>query len=63
MTIQIATATEEQGVVSEELNRNVINITNASEEVTSGAKQMAEACNELNSLAAQLHSVVSKFQV
>ncbi|MGL4191073.1 MAG: methyl-accepting chemotaxis protein [Vibrio sp.] len=63
MTIQIATATEEQGVVSEELNRNVINISNASEEVTSGAQQMAQACNELNSLANQLHNVVSKFQV
>lgn len=63
MNIQIATATEEQGAVSEELNRNVVNISNASEEVAAGAKQMAQACNDLNLLATQLQEVVHKFQV
>lgn len=48
MNIQIATATEEQGAVSEELNRNVANISGASEDVATGAKQMAMACNDLS---------------
>lgn len=63
MNIQIATATEEQGAVSEELNRNVVNISNASEEVASGATQMAQACNELNHLATQLQDMVRRFRV
>lgn len=63
MNILIATATEEQGAVSEELNRNVTNITEASEEVAMGAKQMAMACNDLNHLATQLQDVVRKFRI
>ena len=63
MNIQIATATEEQGAVSEELNRNVVNISNASEEVATGATQMAQACNDLNHLATQLHEMVGRFKV
>ncbi|GCF90612.1 methyl-accepting chemotaxis protein [Shewanella sp. M-Br] len=63
MNIQIATATEEQGAVSEELNRNVANINEASEEVATGAKQMAMACNDLNHLATQLQDVVRKFRI
>lgn len=62
MNIQIATATEEQGTVSEELNRNVVNISNASEEVSIGAKQMAQACNDLKTLANQLQDVVGRFR-
>nr|WP_279010187.1 methyl-accepting chemotaxis protein [Aeromonas jandaei] len=63
MNIQIATATEEQGAVSEELNRNVVNISHASEEVASGATQMAQACTELNHLATQLQEMVRRFRV
>ena len=63
MNIQIATATEEQGAVSEELNRNVVNISHASEEVAAGATQMAQACNELNHLASQLQDMVRRFRV
>lgn len=63
MNIQIATATEEQGAVSEELNRNVVNISHASEEVAAGANQMAQACNDLNHLATQLQDMVQRFRV
>jgi methyl-accepting chemotaxis protein len=63
MSIQIATATEEQGAVSEELNRNVVNISHASEEVVAGATQMAAACNDLNQLATQLQEMVRRFRV
>ncbi|MCH7370845.1 methyl-accepting chemotaxis protein [Aeromonas sp. MR16] len=63
MNIQIATATEEQGAVSEELNRNVVNISHASEEVVAGATQMANACQDLNLLATQLQEMVRRFRV
>ncbi|PJG60741.1 methyl-accepting chemotaxis protein [Aeromonas cavernicola] len=63
MNIQIATAAEEQSVVSEELNRNVVNISRASEEVNEGAAQMTEACNGLNKLAAQLQDIVRRFKI
>lgn len=63
MNIQIATATEEQGAVSEELNRNVVNISSASEEVSTGAKQLVQACQDLNTLASQLQDVVGRFRI
>lgn len=49
--------------MSEELNRNVVNISNASEEVAAGAKQMSQACHDLNHLATQLQDVVRKFRI
>lgn len=63
MNTQIATATEEQGTVSEELNRNVVNISQASEEVAQGANQMSIACSELSHLSTQLQCMVQKFKV
>lgn len=63
MNIQVAAATEEQQSVSEELNRNVTNISNASEEVALGAGAMVQTCDELNSLATLLRNVVNKFRV
>ncbi|MGL5671882.1 MAG: methyl-accepting chemotaxis protein [Plesiomonas shigelloides] len=63
MNTQVAAATEEQGVVSEELNRNVVNIRNASEEVVLGAGTMAQTCDKLNHLATHLRDVVNNFRV
>ena len=63
MNVQIATATEEQGAVSEGLHRNVANISHASEEVVEGAKQMSSACYDLNRLAIQLKDGVRKFRI
>lgn len=63
MNIQIAAATEEQGVVSEELNRNVTNISHAADDISDGASQMAQACTDLSHLSSQLFSIVGKFKV
>ena len=59
---QIATATEQQEVVSHELNVNITNVNGAAQEVAEGAKQMAQACNELNQLAVQLQEMVRRFR-
>ncbi|MDM5129532.1 methyl-accepting chemotaxis protein [Aeromonas piscicola] len=63
MNIQIATTTEEEGAVSEELHRNVANISHASEEVVEGAKQMSSGCYDLNRLYIQLKDGVRKFRI
>lgn len=62
MNNQIANAAEEQTAVAEEINRNISNISHVSEETSIGAKNTAEACNELLELANQLRSTVGNFR-
>lgn len=63
MNIQIATATEEQSAVTEEVNNNIVNISLVAESSTEGAMQIAEATEELNQLAFNLQTLVSRFKV
>lgn len=63
MNIQVSTAAEEQRVVTEELNRNALNIGKASEEVTKGTDKIAHACEELNDLALRLQEMVQRFRI
>ena len=63
MNTQIATAAEEQSSVSEEINRNVINIHAISEETTMGAEQTSAASAELARLGEQLQMLVGQFKV
>jgi len=63
MNTQIATAAEEQSSVSEEINRNVVNIA---DEVTSSEQISGENNNTVGSLAAlasQLNAQVSQFKL
>ena len=41
MTAQIASAAEEQGAVAEEINRNVVNISQVAEQTAAGSRQTA----------------------
>ncbi len=63
MSSQIASATEQQTAVSEELGGNVLRITQAASEVTEGAVQTTQACEDLSSLANQLHVMTSQFKL
>lgn len=63
MNTQIAAALEEQATVSQELNKNIVSISNASDEVSSGAEQMNQACAELASLANKLYAISQGFKV
>jgi methyl-accepting chemotaxis protein len=63
MTIQIASASEEQSAVAEEINHNVVNINNVSEESAVGATQIAQSCEELARLAEHLKKVSERFTV
>ncbi|MFB2863289.1 methyl-accepting chemotaxis protein [Aeromonas sp. MdU4] len=61
MNTLIATATEEQNAVTEELNRSIVNIHNAADENAQGADQIAQACVELSKLASTLHHMTQRF--
>ncbi|MGR8932485.1 MAG: methyl-accepting chemotaxis protein [Gammaproteobacteria bacterium] len=62
MNNQIANAAEEQTAVAEEINRNISNISHVSEETAVGAKNTANACNELLELADKLRTTVRSFK-
>jgi len=63
MNMQIATATEEQSAVTEEINNNIVNISQIAENSTEGAKQITDATNELNQLAFNLQALVGRFKL
>jgi len=62
MNIQIASATEEQSSVSEEMNRNVINISQASEQNAANTHEGLERFVELENLMTELQSLVVQFK-
>jgi methyl-accepting chemotaxis protein len=62
MNTQIASAAEEQSAVSEEINRNVVNINDVADQVTQSAQQTAVAGSELAQLANDLQVMVSRFK-
>ena len=63
MNIQIAGAAEEQGKVAEEINRNVINISQVAEQTVTGADQSSAANERINGLAEQLKGLVGRFKL
>ncbi|KEA62557.1 Methyl-accepting chemotaxis protein I (serine chemoreceptor protein) [Marinobacterium lacunae] len=62
MGVQVAAATEEQSAVSEEMNNNLLSITQASEATVSAANTVAASSEQLKALAQQLQSEISRFQ-
>ncbi len=63
MNTQIAGAAEEQSAVTEEINRNVANISLIAEQTSNGADQTAQASEDLARLASQLNDLVAQFRV
>jgi len=63
MNTQIATASEEQSSVSQEIQRNVINIQTIAEETAEGAEQTSQASEEVANLGKQLNVLVGQFRV
>lgn len=61
MTTQIASAAEEQTAVAEEMSRNIVNITEASESTVEGSRQTTETTEHLKSLSERLHGVLADF--
>ena len=61
--IQVASAAEEQSLVSEEINRNVNDINDLVIQVSAAAEQTAVNSRELASLADHQQQLVCRFKV
>ncbi len=63
LNTQIASAAEEQSSVAEEINRNIITISQVGQQTSQASQQTMVASEELARLAARLQNVVSQFRV
>ena len=61
MNTQVATASEQQSAVAEEINRNVVAINDASHSTLGNARRTAEASERLSGLVSNLQSMVKQF--
>jgi len=61
MNTQIASASEEQGAVAEEINRNIHKISQIAEGSAGGAKQITSVSAELSGLAGRLKQLTQGF--
>ena len=62
MNIQIATASEEQSAVSEEINQNVVNISHVADENALASNRLSDSSKELEQLTLELKKLVSQFK-
>ena len=62
MNAQIASAAEEQSAVAEEINRNIMNISQLAEETAEGSEQEAKAGKALAELAEEMKGIVNQFR-
>ncbi|GIU10024.1 methyl-accepting chemotaxis protein [Shewanella glacialipiscicola] len=63
MNSQIATAAEEQNAVSEEINTNIVNISNAAEQTAEGANTSSQQSENLANMAKRLSVLVQEFRI
>jgi methyl-accepting chemotaxis protein len=63
MNTHIASAAEEQSATADEMNRNIVNISQVSEQTASGSEQTTLAANELAQLANELQQLISQFKI
>jgi methyl-accepting chemotaxis protein len=63
MNIQIASAAEEQTSVSDEINRNIVSISQVADRSAEAAHAMTAATDGLNGLSGQLRELMARFRV
>lgn len=62
MSNQIASAAEEQRAVAEEINHNIVSISQVTEQTADGASQIASASDDLARLATEMLAQVDQFK-
>jgi methyl-accepting chemotaxis protein len=60
---QVASAAQQQSVVSQDISRNVVRISQIAEETATGAGHSATASRELAMLAVEMQQLVQRFKV
>ncbi|WP_286237816.1 hypothetical protein [Neptuniibacter halophilus] len=63
MTVQIATAAEQQSATAEEINRNTTNIRDLSQSVADSAKEQESNCHGMAELTLRQDRELNKFKV
>ncbi|MEJ2590742.1 MAG: methyl-accepting chemotaxis protein [Candidatus Thiodiazotropha sp.] len=63
MTIQIASAVEQQSSVTEEMNRNIVTINNVASETAQASEQTAAESEGLAGLSRELGHIVQQFRI
>jgi methyl-accepting chemotaxis protein len=63
MNQQIATASEEQSVVAEQINRSVMNVRDVSDQTSTASEQTAASSVELGQLGRELRGMVGRFSL
>lgn len=63
MNNQIASAAEQQRCVSEEINKNITQISEATEQTVAGAQQTASASEQLTQLSLRLSALMGEFKL
>lgn len=63
MSVQIATAAEEQSAVAEEINRNIVAIGQVAEDTAGASRETHTASEQLSGLVKELQSMVRQFGV
>lgn len=63
MNAHIAEASRQQGDVVEEINQNIVNITQVADDSANGAEQLSTASQEMANLAVNLENQVSQFKI
>jgi len=63
MNMQIAGAAEEQSATTEEVNRNIVSISDVAEESAQAAQKTASSSDDLARLAVELQQQVAKFTI
>ncbi len=63
MNVQIASASEQQRTVAEEISRNIINISDVADQTAEGARRTSEVSEELARVAGALEEMVARFRL
>jgi len=63
MATHIASASEEQAAVSEEISRNIINISGVTDQSAQSSLQISQNSEELAKLASDIQRLISRFKV